>query len=352
MDLFEKKFIADQEHFKAMLDTKLSNLIDPEKAIGAMKLFYQNHEAVSMISAAKRMSEDFFRYNEMVQLNILLVAASINLDLEYNGVKATKEDLAKALSTGMLVANLDVLEDTSVFVSNPIISNVINTIQIVKEKNIDNPFYEKMLINILDSLQSVITLFDKKCFTQGMSVFRQALEHFITLKALDMNPNAMESYLEHQRITAADVLGEMTPEDLDNYIKENNLTYNTYKSYMNYGWLDEVEAYRKAKEEKPKLKYGIKVITDVTGQQEFYEAMDFASNYVHPNFIFVSVDWDLVISEVLDGIYQMLDWILEYLKSNGISLDKDGFDYSNVYIEIKNHAHKSLENGNYKFNIR
>lgn len=347
-EIIEKKLAADQRNFTILFEKKLKDYISPKLAFEILDEFYKNDELVSLITKIKGYDIDFFRYNEMIHLNILIVISAINQNLIALNIIPTKEEILKRLFDGVLTANLEFLDDSTVFMSNPIISNITNTIKYIKDDiKESNHLYNVMLNNILDSLSSLLVLFDRKCFTQAMSVFRQALEHFITLKALDMNPNAIDSYLRHQAITAKEVLGDLSAEELDEYIKENNLTYNTYKSYMNYGWLDSVEAYRKAKEEKPKLKYGIKVITDVTGQQEFYEAMDFASNYVHPNFIFVNVNWDMVIKEVLDGIYQMLDWVLDWLRRAGKQVEC--FD---VYLRIKKEAYDIIGLENYTFNIR
>lgn len=347
-EIFERKIAAEQRNFTDLLEKKLENFIAPELAFEVLEDFYKNNLMIEIISKNKGIDADFFRYNEMVQLNVLIVIASINQNLKYLGIESSKENILKRLYDAVITANMEFLDDSTIFMSNPIISNISHIVNVIKkELNETNHLYNVMLNNILDSIYSLLILFDKKCYTQAMSVFRQALEHFITLKALDMNPGAIESYLEHQAITAKEVLGELSPEELDQYIKDNNLTYNTYKSYMNYGWLDYVDSYVKAKEEKPKLKYGIKVITDVTGQQEFYEAMDFASNYVHPNFIFVNVDWDMVIKEVLDGIYQMLDWVCMWFVKNNKSIDS--YD---VYERIKKEAYDIIKLENYTFNIR
>lgn len=350
-DILSKKIKADQEYFNKLIVDKISEYITPDIAVSTLINFLNDDESVLKLANIKNINPDFIKYNEMVHLKIVSVITAIYLnDLqEYNEFRITNERLLDAL----IISDFNILESSTIFLSNPVISNVISAIYASKEGFKDTEgFYNKMINNIVDSLKGVIELFNEKMYMQAMFLFRQALEHFITLKALDMNKNAMESYMYHQRITAAEVLGEFSQDDLDKFIVDNNLTYNTYKSYMNYGWLDSVEAFAQAKKEKPKLKYSIKTIAEITGQQEFYEAMDFASNYVHPNFIFVNVNWNMVLIEVLDGIYQILDWILELSIKEGKPCYLYGENSIELYKKYKEYAKELFKNENYNFNIK
>lgn len=352
----QRKIAADQRRFQEMLDNKLADSIHPALAISVLQIIISNDEWINRITDVKNISADFIRFNEMARYKIITIIASIHLnDKELGNVVINDEylkGLARRTYDALFVSDFNNLEGTSLFMSNPYISNLLNMIDMIMPEANSNNVYARILTNIFESIKSVFILFDYKCYNQAMSVFRQALEHFITLKALDLNQQALESYINHQMVTVADVLHEMSAEDLDKYIKDNNLTYNTYKSYMNYGWLDAIPAFVKAKEEKPRIKYSIKTIADITGQQEFYEAMDFASNYVHPNFIIVDVNWDMVITEVLDGCYQMVSWGLEKNIANGNSLIRCDVDFVKLYNDIMKEAILNTSKDKYCFNIK
>ena len=104
------------------------------------------------------------------------------------------------------------------------------------------------------------------------------------------------------------------------------------------------------KDSNPKIKYSIKTTAEISDSMEFYDAMNFASNYVHSNFVFVDINWNIVISEVLDGTYQILDWLLfMYLDLDKKSFVINDIDYMELYRNEKDRILNVIKKNSYEF---
>lgn len=359
MDFFIRKKIEEDNYFNKKLDSKFKDKINNEVFSDVLNKFYEREDIIKSISKYKNVDENFIKYNNMFKYKLMHVLVANHVfnenDIHEDVFPKSKEyqdKLINNLYEGILNENLNDLEICSLFLSNPAISNILSILDIIDENIKKNPndFYNLEFKHIIDSLKSMIILFNYKCFPQAMSVFRQALEQYITLVALEQNKNAIESFLNHQAITIKDATKKLSKEELDEYIVNNNLTYNTYKSYMNYGWLDSIKKFRELKEKKPNTKYSIKTVAQIANVMNFYDAMDFASNYVHSNFVFLDVDWNMVLKEVLDGVYEIVEWCVNSYKKlyKDIFIIND-FDYFELFKKIEERTLRIIKDDNYCF---
>lgn len=357
-----KMLELESMYFEDKFNYEFGDEISKDVINNTFMAFYSNEEYINILSKVKNISEDFIKYSKIFRYKLMYVIASNHL-FNLNDINATfKENdptyyyiLAQQSLSALLNEDFNKLEVSSLFLANPAINNITSILRIINNniKDRQDDIISLELKHIIDSLYSMIILINNKCYPQAMSVFRQALEQYITVVALFDNPNALPSFLNHQAITIKDATKSLTAEELAKYIEDNNLTYNNYKSYMNYGWLDEVKAFRDLKEKKPNTKYSIKTVAMISNSMSFYDAMDFASNYVHSNFVFLNLNWDLVIKEVLDGVYQILDWLIDIYKNiNKDFLIIEGYNYELLYNSIKERALRVISDDEYKFNIR
>ncbi|MGM9971499.1 MAG: DUF5677 domain-containing protein [Anaeroplasmataceae bacterium] len=351
----------EEKYINSKLDYEFSNTVGKEIVAITLKNFYLNTELVNNLCKIKGVSYEFILYNKLFKYKLMFVIISTHLfnlsdinETVYEKDLNYQNKLLMDVYYNLLNEDFTKLEISSLFLSNPAISNICSMLRIIYDNiKLDNDVISLQIKSIIESINAMVILLNNKCFSQAMSVFRQALEQYITVVALESNLNALPSFVDHQSITIKDATKSLTKEELDKYISDNNLTYNTYKSYMNYGWLDEVEAFKKLREAKPNTKYSIKTVALITDSMSFYDAMDFASNYVHSNFLFLNVNWDMVISEVLDGIYEIIDWIINiYTKRNNKLFIINGFDYLNLYKSLKEKSLRVISDEEYKFNIK
>lgn len=340
--IIERKILSDEKYFNNLYEKKFNGLASPQFVNNVYNRFLTHTDYIVNISKIKNIDMDIIVLNDTFRLKIVNTIISCHL-FNLEDIKATIvesdinyiDKLCSDVYSNLLISNLTDLELDSIFLSNPLVCDILFMTSFLKEhiKKINETPWNMEIKNILDSFESMLILISKSCFSQAMSVFRQAVEQYMILKCLDIYPEAKESFLEHQKITIKDATGILSEEELDDYIKENKLTYNNYKSYLNYGWLDSIEKFRKMKEENPRTKYSIKTVSVVADIPDFYEAMDFASNYVHSNFVFVKMDWNLVISQIIDGIFEMLDLFIDEFE--GLSFIINGYDFKKLYIDIK-----------------
>ncbi len=361
-EIIARKLLAEGEYYNKLITRNLDEDIDMNLATRISNEILHNKDYVYSISRARNINPDFILFSELFKIKLLSVINSCyKFDLRENQNLIIDDNYIKRLSDetyrGLLIANyVDVLGSTS-FSSNPAIALPLFILDILKgiEMNeigdlLKRDVYKREISELISSLEAVFTLFNNKCYPQAMSVFRQALEIFITLRTLDLFPESLASFINHQAVTIEDALETMGKKKLDEYISSNGLTYNNYKSYLNYGWLDAIDKFREMKKENPRIKYSIKTTAEISDSMEFYDAMNFASNYVHSNFVFVDIDWDVVISEVVDGVYQMIDWLINCLLSfNKDILLLNELDYSDLYKNEKERILNVIKKDNYKF---
>ena len=361
-EILARKLFAEGEYYNKLITRNLDKDIDMNLISRITNEILCNKDYVYSISKARNVNPDFITLSEMFRIKLLSVIGSCyKFDLAENPNLIINDNYIKCLSDetyrGLLIANyIDLLGSTS-FNSNPAIALPLFILNLLKEREMDikgdlikKDVYRREISELISSIEAMFTLFNNKCFPQAMSVFRQALEIFITIRTLDLFPESLESFIKHQAVTIDDALETMGKKKLDEYITSNNLTYNNYKSYLNYGWLDSIEKFRKMKEGNPRIKYSIKTTAEISDSMEFYDAMNFASNYVHSNFVFVDINWDVVLSEVLDGVYQIIDWLIEHsITYNKDVLVLNGLDYSKLYKTQKDRILKVIKKDNYKF---
>lgn len=356
-EILQRKIISDENYYKNIYEKKFGKYVKPEFVSSVFDTFFSHPEYVINLSRIKEIDKDIILLNDTFKLKIVNTIISCHLfnleDIDACIVENDKnylEKLSNDVYNTLLLANFDDFFDNSLFLSSPMISNILYISNYIKKEILKLPLnpWTLELKNILDSTKSLLILFNNGCFSQAMAVFRQAVEQYIILKCLNIYPEAKMSFLAHQDITIRDATGVLSKEELDDYIKENNLTYNNYKSYLNYGWLDSIEDFRRLKEENPRTKYSIKTVSQVANIPDFYEAMDFASNYVHSNFVFVDVKWNIVISEVIDGLYDILDMIIDMID---IKYVVNGFDFLDLYENIKNMSRKIIGNEELDYHI-
>lgn len=290
--IIERKILSDEKYYKNLYEKKFEGLVSPIFVNNVYNRFLSHTNYIVDISKIKKIDMDIIILNDTFRLRVVNTIISchlFNLEDIHSTIVETDvnyiDKLCEDVYNNLVISNLDDLELNSVFLSNPLVCDILFMTSFLKShinKNDETP-WNLEIKNILDSFESMLILISKSCFSQAMSVFRQAVEQYMILKCLNIYPQAKESFLKHQEITIKDATGNLSEEELDSYIKENNLTYNNYKSYLNYGWLDSVEKFRKMKEENPRVKYSIKTVSIVADIPQFYEAMDFASNYVHSN---------------------------------------------------------------------
>lgn len=358
-DIIVKKIVAESKYYDKIISMKMNNDFDMEFAVSVSRRFLENKDIVYSLAEAKELDIDFILYSDVFKIKLLQAIISskkFNDELEINLNGDEYLDFI-VLESYRLLLTMNFYDNgiCSAFLSNKVISLANFMLELLKEKiplSIDDALerdvYTFEIRDLIDSMTSVFQLFDRKCHSQAMSVFRQALEIFITIKTLNMYKEALPSFINHQAITIEDALEHLSKKDLDLYITNNNLTYNNYKSYLNYGWLDSIEVFRKMKEENPKIKYSIKTVAQISDSMEFYDAMNFASNYVHSNFVFVDINWDIVISEVMDGCFQMIDFMIELIKDKSL-LIVNGIDYLKLYQKEKDGILKVINKDNYIF---
>lgn len=358
-EIIIKKIIAENKYFDKILGQKIGNDFDNKFVVMVSKRFLSNKHFVYSLSNARGLELDFILYSDIFKLKLLQAILSATNYSKALDVKKSEEDYIKLILDEtykiLLVVDFDNDIISGKFLSNKIISLSIFMLKLLKDKTyesiidpIEKDVYKSEISDLIDSMISVFVLFNSKCYSQAMSVFRQALEIFITIKTLNMYKSSLQSFIEHQAITIDDALEHLSKHDLDKYIKDHNLTYNNYKSYLNYGWLDQIDVFQKRKEENPKIKYSIKTVSEISESIEFYDAMNFASNYVHSNFVFVNINWNIVISEVVDGCFQMIDWMIELIK-NKDSLIVNGINYLNLYNIEKENILKIIKKDEYIF---
>jgi len=360
--LISKKVIADAEYYDALIKRYIGGGIDVALCAKISQMFIENPNYVLSLAHARNLNPDFITLSDAFKLKLMsVITATYRFDLFENpNLVVNDEYLTKLLNEvyrGLLCADFYDMGGSSLFLSNPAISMAMHLFAILREKGmetIEDPLkrdvYTREIDNLIDSMTTVFSLFNKKCFPQAMSVFRQALEIFITIRTIDMYPESLQSFVEHQGVTIEDALETMGKKRLDEYIVSHNLTYNNYKSYLNYGWLDSIKRFTDMKKENPRVKYSIKTTAEISDSMEFYDAMNFASNYVHSNFVFVDIKWDIVISEVLDGTYQIIDWLIERsINVNPDLLKINDIDYKDLYYNEKDRVLKVIEDDSYKF---
>ena len=361
--LISKKNMAEEEYYDVLIKKYIGSDINFPLCATITKMFIENPNYVLSLAKARSLNPDFITLSDAFKIRIMsVIVATYRFDMNENPNLIVDDTYLKRLLEevyrGLLCADFYDMAGNSIFLSNPAISMTMHIFAILREKGMESitdpvkrDVYTREIDNLIDSMTTVFSLFDKKCFPQAMSVFRQALEIFITIRTLDMFPESLSSFVEHQRVTIEDALETMGKKGLDDYIKSHDLTYNNYKSYLNYGWLDSIPLFQEMKKDNPKIKYSIKTTAEISSSMEFYDAMNFASNYVHSNFVFVNINWDIVISEVLDGAYQIIDWLIEKSAiTNQDILNINGIDYKKLYYKEKERILNVIKNDSYSFN--
>lgn len=362
-EILARKILAEGEYFNRQIEKNIGKSIDVALCSKISQMFLQTKDYVLSLAHARNLNPDFIQLSELFKIKLMSVITAVHqFNLVEDPSTVINDDYLKRLLLevyrGLLVADFDNLTGSTIYMSNPAISMAVFLLKELKERGmqgIKDPLkkdiYEREIGHLIESMLSVIELFNNKCYPQAMSVFRQALEIFITMRTLEMYPEALQSFLEHQAVTIDDALETMSKKALDEYIAANNLTYNNYKSYLNYGWLDAIEKFRELKKENPRIKYSIKTTSEISDSMEFYDAMNFASNYVHSNFVFVNIDWNIVMSEVLDGTYQIIDWLtLRAIKDNPNVLLINDINYYELYLKEKERCLSIIKRDDYKFN--
>ncbi len=359
-EIILKKIMAESKYYDKIISLKMKDGFDAKFIVYISKRFLEDKDILYSISKAKALDIDFILYSDVFKLKLaqaITSAKKFNDEID-NNLKDEEYITFITYESYKTLLTMNFYDNFifSSFLTNKIISLVNFMLELLKEKiplsindKLERDVYTKEIEDLIDSMTSVFNLFDRGCHSQAMSVFRQALEIFITIKTLNMYKAALPSFIDHQAITIEDALEHLSKKDLDLYITNNNLTYNNYKSYLNYGWLDSIELFKKMKEENPKIKYSIKTVAQISDSMEFYDAMNFASNYVHSNFVFVDINWDIVISEVLDGTIQMIDFMIGLIEDKNL-LIVNGIDYLKLYLEEKERIIKVINKEGYVFN--
>lgn len=193
--------------------------------------------------------------------------------------------------------------------------------RITKERGVD---YLPVLVSFreaLISLSSTYVLMDNKAYPQAFTVYRQYLEQLIIAIALAKNPKLFEKYKEHQRLTIK-YATDVNDAEVKKVITEKKINARDIKSFLNYGWLEDIPGF----ENLGKARYSIKSMAKLANIEDIYELYAQTSNYVHMNFLYADVNWINEINKNLHSTYFTIDIIMSVYR--GLT----GFDF--VYMNV------------------
>jgi hypothetical protein len=179
------------------------------------------------------------------------------------------------------------------------------------------------------SLISTLVLLSRNAYSQGFITLRTLIEQVIIISTLAKHPEALEAFELHNRLKINEEL-KTNLKDVDRYLESKgiNPTNMTLRSkYIDYGWLDSIKEFES---DQSKKMYRVKTMAKIVGLDEYYEWYASWSNYVHSNFLLLTIDWNKLvniaisqISSLLVGMIDMYKWLTNYdFNYKGIDLNK------------------------------
>ena len=178
-----------------------------------------------------------------------------------------------------------------------------------------------LLNEAMESLEGIFLLIANKSYSQAMTVYRLYLEQIITVIALVKNPKVIDKYIYHQKLTIRYAKSTMDSEVLS-LIEEKHIPARDVKSYLNYGWIENLENFS----DQPKNRYSIKMMAKLTDLNEIYELYSDSTNYVHMNYLLANVDWPSEINKVIEASFTTLMGII----NNYVIFTGFNFVYKNI----------------------
>ena len=200
------------------------------------------------------------------------------------------------------------------------------------------------------SLISTLVLLSRNAYSQGFITLRTLIEQVIIISTLAKHPEALEAFELHNRLKINEEL-KTNLKDVDRYLESKgiNPTNMTLRSkYIDYGWLDSIKEFES---DQSKKMYRVKTMAKIVGLDEYYEWYASWSNYVHSNFLLLTIDWNKLvniaisqISSLLVGMIDMYKWLTNYdFNYKGIDLNK--------YLKDLIEALKLVENENFDYDL-
>jgi hypothetical protein len=208
----------------------------------------------------------------------------------------------------------------------------------------------KYISQILNSAKSTIILFDNNNFTQGIISLRQMIEDVIILSTLAHYPKTIKSFFYHVNLRYLNAVGNGQKE-IDEYLIKRGINPQdlTLRSkYIDYGWLDEIEEFKKG----DKRMYRIKSMTKLLDNEYLYEWYASWSNYVHSNFLYVNFNWNKIICEAIREIIKLLYIVLDlYEWLSNIDIEINDIYLKDYLISFEEHLLLLIKKGDFNFTL-
>lgn len=264
-----------------------------------------------------------YGFNEMYENTTLLYRLGLSIVLNYKfdvdrmNVEFTEQYIENF--KGRIVSQLLYSEvanskiQISSFLNHPaplsilVVSTLLKTrakqdINILKKKDkVENATISILLEEAMKSLESTILLLDNNCYSQAMTVFRLYLEQIIIATSIVKNPSLLSKYIYHQNLSTKYAINTSDKEVLK-VIEEKEIPARDIKSYLNYGWIEDIPGY----EELCKKRYSIKVMAKLCNLDYVYELYSDTTNYVHMNFMYADINWIFEINRIINTSFATL----------------------------------------------
>lgn len=178
----------------------------------------------------------------------------------------------------------------------------------------------------MDSLEATLTLIAQKNYSQAMTIYRLYLEQIILVMAIIKNPHLINKYILHQKL-AERYAKNTSDEEIMKIIEEKKIPARDVKSYLSYGWIEDMEGFK----DLPKPRYSIKVMSKLCNTSNIYELYASSTNYVHMNFLLTGVNWIEEINNTLISIYATVIGIINNYKT----FSNFNFIYKNMDLSME-----------------
>ncbi|MBP5445880.1 MAG: hypothetical protein J6Y28_06890 [Acholeplasmatales bacterium] len=309
--------IIEKDHLQMILDNyKIKSLNDNPLLAYNITLSI----CLNMVFDSDRL--DRIEYSDEYINNFVgrVVAQTIYSDLDYN------------------------LLHTSPILNHPIVKSILALSSLIKYRSAFDSLVVRKTLNkdlnpifillkeAMESLEGTYLLIANKSFSQAMTVFRLYLEQIINVIALIKNPKLIDKYIEFQHLATKYAL-DTQDKDIEKLIEENKIPPRDIKSYLNYGWIENMKGF----DELPKRRYSIKIMAKLCDMEAIYELYSDSTNYVHMNFLLANIDWISVINKMLETSFATIIGIItNYKMFTGFDFVYKGVDLVNETKTILN----------------
>lgn len=357
----------ENEHLKTFLFTqtktiqdKLTKMFSPymniKDLINVKRLILQIKESRDILKEKYGDNLDYdMEFNiklcSMICANYAFDTTLLSIDEKNKIIKDNNyiSNLIKETTLSLVFSkNIDVTLSNGLFLHNPLINTILSISNKIKyeidnkliiEDTIKNHKDYPLLVNLyvyikdsFNSIESIFMLLNHKAYTQALSVFRGVLEQTITIDTLAHFPKTLPRFFRHIDLKLKEALGNT--KEIDSYLESvgiNPKDMTLRSKYIDYGWLDEIDEFKK----REKKMYRLKSMAELINKKEFYEWYANFSKYVHSNFIFTKLNYKRIVCDLISEITEItLNLVNLYSWLKGSPLDLYGFNGENYLRHI------------------